>query len=287
MNRDSLKKISLRDVPKLDTSNIEIMRPPWWESNEIKHGQTCQAVVNCKWWKYQSSPWEDVHQQYATLEIERCKEIDRDKLIVHRKQRQSSKAFIKAAQSENKKSENKKVKNRKEGKGSSTARKYCNSCGLDDSFKSEILGKSWQNFSRNYNNQRQPKSAKSKGKQTEQAVGANITRVNFTTTTKLQGQHTGYATNKHFPDSNKIEFRLSVNQNSANVSSVNRNSANVSSEKRTKKVQKRVAQSCDLTGTRTRVTSFEDYRYTAGTQNQTPVLRKGEMPDSMTRHNSI
>ena len=155
--------------------NIEIMRTPLWESNEIKHGQTCQAVVNCKWWKYQSSPWEDVHQQYATLEIERCKEIDRDKLIVHRKQRQSSKAFIKAAQSENKKSENKKVKNRKEGKGSSTARKYCNSCGLEDSFKSEILGKSWRKFSRNYNNQRQPKSVKAKGKQTEQAVGANIT----------------------------------------------------------------------------------------------------------------
>ena len=91
-----------------------------------------------------------VYQQYATLEIERCKEIDRDKLIVHRKQRQSSEAFIKAAQSENKKSENKKVKNRKEGKGSSTARKYCNSCCLDNSFKSKILGKSWQNFSRNY-----------------------------------------------------------------------------------------------------------------------------------------
>ena len=126
--------------------NIEIMRTPLWESNEIKHGQTCQAVVNCKWWKYQSSPWEDVHQQYATLEIKRCKEIDRAKLIVHREQRQSSKAFIKAAQSENKKSENKKVKNRKEGKGSSTARKYCNSCCLDNSFKSKILGKSWQIF---------------------------------------------------------------------------------------------------------------------------------------------
>ena len=71
------------------------------------------------------------------------------------------------------------------------------------------------------------------------------------------------------------------------MSSVNRNSANVSSEKRTKKVQKRVAQSCDLTGTRTRATSFKDYRYTAGTQNQTPVLRKGEMPDSITQNNSI
>jgi len=62
---------------------------------------------------------------------------------------------------------------------------------------------------------------------------------------------------------------------------------NKKGQRRTKKVQKRKAQSCDLTGTRTRVTSFEDYRYTAGTQNQTPVLRKGEMPDSMTRHNSI
>ena len=60
-----------------------------------------------------------------------------------------------------------------------------------------------------------------------------------------------------------------------------------SSEKKEKKEQKRKAQSSDLTGIRTRVTSFKDYRYTAGTQNQTPVLRKGEMPDSMTRNNSI
>ena len=33
----------------------------------------------------------------------------------------------------------------------------------------------------------------------------------------------------------------------------------------------------DPTEIRTRVTSFKDYRYTAGTQNQTPVLRKGDM----------
>ena len=59
------------------------------------------------------------------------------------------------------------------------------------------------------------------------------------------------------------------------------------SEKKGKTEQTSVAQSSDQTEIRTRVTSFEDYRYTAGTQNQTPVLRKGEMPDSMTRHNSI
>jgi hypothetical protein len=56
--------------------NIEIMRPPLWERNEIKHGQTCQAVVNCKWWKYQSNPWEDVHKspawdKYENIEIMR------------------------------------------------------------------------------------------------------------------------------------------------------------------------------------------------------------------------
>ena len=56
-----------------------------------------------KWWKYQSSPW--VHQQYATLEIERCKEREGNKMIVHRKQMQSRKTFIEAAQSENKKPE--------------------------------------------------------------------------------------------------------------------------------------------------------------------------------------
>ena len=126
--------------------NIEVMRPPLWESNGIKRGQTCRAVVNCKWWKYQSSSWKDVHHQLETLEVERCKEIDWGKLIVHRKQMQSSKAFIKTAQSENKKLENKKVENRKEGKDSSTARKHRNSCCLNGSFKSKILGKFWDQF---------------------------------------------------------------------------------------------------------------------------------------------
>jgi hypothetical protein len=54
-----------------------------------------------------------VSRDFHTKKIERCKEIDRDKLIVHRKKRQSSEAFIKAAQSENKKSENKKGKKKR------------------------------------------------------------------------------------------------------------------------------------------------------------------------------
>ena len=135
-----------------------------WKSDEIKRGQICRAVVN-KWWKYQSSPWEDVQQQYATLEIERCKEIDRGKLIVHRKQMQSNKAFIKAAQSENKKPENKKVTNRKEGKNSSTARKHRSSCCLDSSFKSKTEGSPGKKnpgttMTRNNQNQQSQKESK-------------------------------------------------------------------------------------------------------------------------------
>jgi len=117
---------------------------------------------------------------------------------------QSNKASIDAAQSESKCLKNKKQVTRVNKDRICAPRKHHTSSCLDSSLKSKILGESWQKFSRNCNNQRQPKSAKSKGKQTEQAVGANIIRVNSTTTTKPQGQHTGYITSKRPPDSNKL-----------------------------------------------------------------------------------
>jgi len=167
-------------------------------------------------------------------------------------------------------------------------RKHHISSCLDSNFQSKILGKPWQNFARSHISEEQPKSAKPQGKQTTQAVVATTPKTDSNATNKPHdGKYTSPKAGDHSPGSTKIEIRPTVNSNSATVNS---NSATVYIkyfQKRAKKVQKSVAQSCDLAGIRTRVTSFEDYRYTAGTLNQTPMQRKGEMPDSMIQNNSI
>ena len=107
-----------------------------------------------------------------------------------------------------------------------------------------------------------------------------------TTSTRPQCENTGCGNNNHHPDSNKINILRSVTRNSNAVRNVNGNSAKIKMKKVQKKCKKGSAVKWPSRD-RTRVTSFEDYRYTAGTQNQTPVPRKGEMPDGITRSNSI
>jgi hypothetical protein len=238
------------------------------------------------WWQLLSTVSGEVKQQLPMHKrTQQVISLDRINKHAHI---QSSNASIDAAQSENKHLENKKEGTRGNKDRTCTPRKHHSSGCLDSNFQSKILGKPWQNFCRSHISEKQPKSAKPQGKQTTQAVVATTPKTDSNATNKPHdGKYTSPQAGDHSPGSTKIQIRPTVNSNSATVNS---NSATVYIkyfQKRAKKVQKSVAQSCDLAEIRTRVTSFADYRYTAGTLNQTPMQRKGEMPDSMIQNNSI
>jgi hypothetical protein len=144
-------------------------------------------------------------------------------------------------------------------------RKHRSSSCLDSNFQSKILGKPWQKICGSHISEKQAKSAKPQGKQTAQAFVATTPNTNSSTTTKPHdGKYTSPKVDNNSPGSKKIEIRPTVNSNNATAIS---NDATVYikySQKKAIKVQKNVAQSCDRTETRTRVTSFEDYRYRYG-----------------------